>query len=383
MSNLIQKMPHDEDWKRELGHVIFARRSLIVTTAAVVLAGAVLIALFWPSTYVASSSLLVLGKRTQVSPAVLDVVELRDPEVTLQDIASELEIIRSSELVRRVVQKVEEQQGRAPLSGDALLDRVNQFKKDLDVVGIEDSSAIHLRLSARSTEVAEMGLETLLDEYIQYRASVFNPAGQGKFFAERMAYYQEQYEDKIAETLEKGDDMSPEFLDQIIAGNLERMGMLQEQLGALEVELAVSTYKDNSELKGRIQMLESVAENLKKETRDVQAKRMAVDGPYRQALLMKESLDIFAKRAEESKINDSIARSRLAGDVSILNRATGTATQEFPQAGSVLIMGLVAAALAGLSMGFLAEFFDHTVRRTEDIQRYSNLPVLCSFPVLK
>jgi uncharacterized protein involved in exopolysaccharide biosynthesis len=379
----MQKMTHDEDWKRELGHVFFARRSLILTTAAIVFAGAVLIALFWPATYTASSSMLVLGKRSQISPAALDVVELRDPKVTSQDITSELEIIRSSELIRRVVQNVQQKQGGAVLADGDLLDRIASLRKRLEAVGVEDSSAIHLLLSAGSPEEAELELEALLDEYVLYRASVFNPEGQSEFFADRMEYYQKQHEAKIAEMLEKGDNMSPEFLDHMIAGNLERMGILQESLGELEVELAASTYKENSELRARIATLNALAEKLKNETSEVQAKRMAVDGAYRQAQLMKESLDIFAKRAEEAKINDSIAHSRLAGDVSILSRAKGTATLVFPRKGIVIFMGLAAALLVGMSLGFLAEFFDHTVRRTEDVQRYSDLPVLGSFPILK
>lgn len=383
MSDVMQKMTHDEDWKRELGHVFFARRSLILTTAAIVFAGAVLIALFWPATYTASSSMLVLGKRSQISPAALDVVELRDPKVTSQDIASELEIIRSSELIRRVVQNIQQKQGGDELAGDKLLERIAGFRKQLDAVGVEDSSAIHLSLSAGSPEEAELGLETLLDEYVVYRASVFNPEGQSEFFADRMEYYQKQHDAKIAEMLETGDNMSPEFLDQMIAGNLKRMDILQESLGELEVELAASTYKNNSELLARIDKLNVLAEKLKKETAGLQTKRMAVDSAYRQAQLMKESLDIFAKRAEEAKINDSIAHSRLAGDVSILSRAKGTATLAFPQKGLVIVMGLAAAVLVGMSLGLLAEFFDHTVRRTEDIQRYSDLPVLGSFPILK
>jgi len=47
-----------------------------------------------------------------------------------------------------------------------------------------------------------------------------------------------------------------------------------------------------------------------------------------------------------------------------------------------LFLGLIVALITGLSVGFLAEFFDHTVRRPEDVQKNVGLPVLCSFPSL-
>ena len=54
----------------------------------------------------------------------------------------------------------------------------------------------------------------------------------------------------------------------------------------------------------------------------------------------------------------------------------------FPRKGSTILLGLIVALITGLSVGFLAEFFDHTVRRPEDVEKNTGLPVLCSFPSL-
>jgi len=383
MSDLMQKMSQEEDWKRELGHVVFARQSLILATAAVVVIGAILITMFWPSTYAAKSSLLVLGKRAQVSPAALDPVELRNPEVSTQDIISELEIVRSPELARRVARKLREQAGWK--SGDLdknIVKAAHEFSRRLDVSGVADSSAIRLAVSGRSSKAAEQGLECLLDEYIQYRAEVFNPAGQDKYFENQIAHYQEQLNKLSVRIQNEGGEMSPAFIDQIIAGNLQRLALLQQQQGELEMELAVSSYMDNEPLLTRIAMVKAAIVELRNESNAIQAKRLAADSAFRQAELISHSLDTFAKRAEEARIGDSIARNRLAGDVSILNRAVGTAELVFPRTGPTLLLGLIVALITGLSVGFLAEFFDHTVRRPEDVQKSAGLPVLCSFPAL-
>jgi len=379
----MQKMSQEEDWKREFGHVFFARRQLIMTTAVAVVVGAVLIALFWPSTYAATSSLLVLGKRTEVSPATLDPIEIRAPEVSMRDIISELEIIRSPELARRTVRRLRIEEGWSEKKLEKnIVDETRGFRSNLKTIGVTDSSAVRVVFSAGSSEEAEHGLDTLLDEYILYRAEVFNPVGQDQFFEGQKAHYQDQLT-KLVERIEsEGGDMNPAFIDQIIEGNLGRLALLQQQLGMLEVDLAVSDYLENEQLQTRIDMVKKAITQLQQETNEIQAKRLGADSVFRQAALISHSLDTFAKRAEEAKINDSIALNRLAGDVSILNRGAGTAELIFPRKGVTLFLGVIVAGIVGLSVGFLAEFFDHTVRRSEDVTRNTGLPVLCSFPLL-
>jgi len=383
MTDLMQKMSQEEDWKREFGHVFFARRRLIVTAAVSVVIGAVLIALVWPATYAATSSLLVLGKRAQVSAAALDPVELRNPRVSMQDIISELEIIRSPELARRTVRQLRQKAGwkEAKLDKD-IMDDAHRFLSKLETVGVTDSSAIRLIFKDGSPEDAEEGLETLLGEYIQYRAEVFNPAGQEQFFEERKEHYRKQLGELVTRIEGEGGEISPAFIDQVIEGNLKRLALLLQQQGEVEIKLATSTYVDNTQLLTRLEMIKKAVAQVREETNEIQAQRLTADSAFREAQLISHSLDTFAKRAEEAKINDSIARSRLAGDVSILNRATGTAYLVFPRKGITLFLGLIVAAIVGLSLGFLAEFFDHTVRRPEDVQRNAGLPVLCSFPLL-
>ncbi len=383
MSDLMQKMSQEEDWKRELGHVLFARKRLILTTAAFVVVGAVLIALFWPSTYAASSSLLVLGKRVQVSSVALDKIDFRNPEISSQDIVSELEIIRSPALAQRVARRLRTQAGmeKDEVEKD-IVKAAQKFSSKLDVVGVADSNVINLRFSGRSEKIAEEGLEALLDEYIQYRAEVFNPPGQEEFFKDRIKHYRKQLDELVVRIENEGGEMSPEFIDKVIEGNLDRLVELQKQLGGLEVALAVSKYKDGTPTLTRIAIVKEAIAQLQKETNKVQGKRLIADSAFREAQLISNSLDTFAKRAEEAKINDSIARNRLAGDISILNRSAGTAALVFPRKGLVVFLGLIVAAITGLSVGFLAEFFDHSVCRPEDIQKNIDLPVLCSFPSL-
>lgn len=383
MSDLKFETSREEDWKREFGYVLFTRRRVMLSVAAVVLLGAILITLFWPKSYASSSSLLVLGKRAKLSPAALDPVEFRNPEVSAQDIISELEIIRSPELARRVVHWLVKPLRDKTKTEERSAEEVQEFLRNLDAVSVPDSSAIQLRFYARSPKAAEDGLEALLNEYVQYRAEVFNPAGQDQFFEERIVHYQTQLKDLVDRINAEGGELSPVFIDKVIEGNLGRLALLQQRLSDLEMELASSTFVENEPIKKRIEVVKEAISQLQQETNEIQATRMAADSTFRQAQLISHSLETFAKRAEEARINDSIARSRLTGDVSILSRAAGSAELVFPRAKATILLGLIVAVITGLSVGFFAEFFDHTVRRPEDVQRNTGLAVLCSFPLIR
>jgi uncharacterized protein involved in exopolysaccharide biosynthesis len=383
MSDTLQRMSKEEDWKRELGHVLFARRSLILPTALLIILGAIIIALYWPTTYAATSTLLVLGKRSQVSASALDPVELRNPQVSSQDIISEVEILRSPELIRHVILKIRgiEESAATPPSPELIKAARNVLSR-LEVTGVTDSNAIRLRFSADSPDKAELGLEALLDSYIIYRARVFNPIGQDAYLKERMQHYRDQLDALIAKVEGEGGEVSPEFIDQIMTGNSDRLAAMQQRLARLELDMAVTTYKENEPLQKQITIVQKAINDLQAENRVMQSKRLAAESVQREAELITHSLDTFAKRAEEAHINDSIARNQLAGDVSILNRATGTAELVFPKPGLTILIGIIVAVITSVSAGFLVEFFDHTVRRPEDIETHTGLPVICSLPVL-
>ena len=378
MSEITQRKNGEEDWKREIIYIVFARKRAITRTALAVITGAVLIALFWPATYEASSSVLVRGKRAQISPSALDPVELRNPEISEQDVISDMEILRSPELARRVVQSLRKKGSwPAAVEADGMGD-VRNFLSQLTVSRVPVSSVIRVSFSAPSPVAAEGALEALLDQYIIYRAEVFNPPGQEKFFEERMEHYRSQLNLMVERLRSQGPETTPGFMDERIKGNLLRLVALQKQLGDLEMELAVSAYLDNENMQTRMDVIRKAIADIERETADIQARRLGAESLFREVELLSHSFETFARRAEEARINDSIARNDLAGDVSILSRASGTAELAFPKRWLTILLGLVVAVISGLSVGFIAEFFDHAVRRPEDIQRTSGLPVIAS-----
>lgn len=421
MPESIEHLMEDADWKREFQYVLFARRSVILTTGLAVVAGAILMVLFSPPRYESNASVLVRGTRAEVSPSTLDSVEPRTLEVSDRDVISEMEILRAPELARRVSEQLREESNweavfKTPLPHgslwvsqlrtriasvpwlQALLGGVTEVDpshkagamgdarvllQHLDVSRVPLSSVVRIRFEAPSRAGAEIGLEALLDQYIPYRAEVFNPpVGQEAFFENRMAYYRGQLQALADRIAEENGDSNPAFIEMRVKSNLERLVALQQRLAELEMELATSVFVDNQPLLKRITVVQEAIAQLERENRVLEHRRLAAEALHREAQLISHSLQTFARRAEEARINDSIAQNNLAGDIRVLSRASGTGVLVFPRRGPIILLGLLAAVVAGISIGFLAEFFDHTVRRAEDIHRAAGLPVIGSVPHL-
>ena len=95
--------------------------------------------------------------------------------------------------------------------------------------------------------------------------------------------------------------------------------------------------------------------------------------------LLEQSYKIFMQRWEEAKINATSEAGNLFS-ISILTAPYYSGSPIFPNKTTVIPFGIIAGLLAGISLGFLRNYFDHTVKRPEDIKRFTDLPVLFSIP---
>lgn len=92
--------------------------------------------------------------------------------------------------------------------------------------------------------------------------------------------------------------------------------------------------------------------------------------------MLQQSYDAFSRREEESRINSSASESFIPA--SIISRAFPSNGPLFPNKKVVLPFGLLAGLMTGVSLAFIAEFFNHTFKRPEDVKAELGLPVIFS-----
>lgn len=223
-----------EDWKKELCEMVFAQSRLIVWTTAGVVALAILIAAFWPPTYAATGSILMRTAKPQNSPGSLEQTDLRNFPVSKEDLASELEILSSPDLVMQTVLAMRgKTQDPAARTDKAIIKEVARIKSRLKTEVILASHVIRVTLTDRDALRAEATLDALLAQYMTYRVKVFNPTDQQVFLADRAGMYKEKLE-KIEDQLSaKAKEASIALVDREMVNNVDMKKDRMAQISTL------------------------------------------------------------------------------------------------------------------------------------------------------
>ena len=113
-------------------------------------------------------------------------------------------------------------------------------------------------------------------------------------------------------------------------------------------------------------------------TDSLQSESMRFRQLSREADLLRVSYESFARRSEEAEISEAVGASEVSGDVAILNRPAFSSSKTFPKIPMIALLGLLIGLTAGCGIAFVAEYFDHTIRRASDVALFSSLPVVGS-----
>lgn len=243
--------PLSQDWKRELVEIFFARLRIILWTTFLVFAGAVAIAVLWPPTYAASATIMMRGRWTQPNPEALERTLVRSVPISREDLATEIEIVTSPDLIKEALLDLRDRPGsmyatasdhrptppraaRADsAAGNDLLAEIKEVRANLQTEVIPASKAIKVALFDRDMNRAEIILDTILDHYIRFRARVFNPVDQERFFGERAEMYRHDVESLENELVAKAGATSITLVQNEMKKNLDLKGDLEKTYNVL------------------------------------------------------------------------------------------------------------------------------------------------------
>ena len=128
-----------------------------------------------------------------------------------------------------------------------------------------------------------------------------------------------------------------------------------------------------------IAVMERKLRNLEKRNVELYKNTIKSDRISREIGFLAESYKTFAKRLEEINIATNTKVDTLF-NVGILSKPKFLAAPIFPDKKKVIPLGLLLGLIIGVTMGFSLEFFDHSLKRPEDVSNYTDLPLICSIP---
>ncbi len=160
---------------------------------------------------------------------------------------------------------------------------------------------------------------------------------------------------------------------------------VSRELETIRQNIETEIERVEAALTNRVNLLERRRGNLKGELEDLRERVMELDklgGEYAQLKNRKHNLqemyDTVLKRASELDINSAYQ----SDDIEVLEEARTPEQPVSPSLPVNLAAGLALGLLAGIGGIVVIDAFDTTIRREDDITRYTDKPILATLPKL-
>lgn len=99
----------------------------------------------------------------------------------------------------------------------------------------------------------------------------------------------------------------------------------------------------------------------------------------REIKVLEDSYETFTKRLEEARISNNYNTNKLFS-VTVLEKPESSQVPTFPNKRKLIPLGVIAGILLGITVGFLLDFFDHSIKRPEDVSTGSKTKYVFSIP---
>jgi uncharacterized protein involved in exopolysaccharide biosynthesis len=232
---------------RDIASPIFRQRRVALLVFVGIFAGAILGAFFAPRSY--ESEMKILVNRDRVDAPVTPDSNVSEPvtaarAVSEEDINSEVELLKSDDLLRQVVLSCGLEAG-SPSPLERIVDRmrgvhsareaslaraIQSLQNKLVVDPLKKTNVIRVAYSSRNPDLSANVLQTLATLYQEKHAAVHRPAGTFDFFDQQTDRYRDQL--AAAET----ELMNFNNRENVVAPETQKQLLLQ-QLAQFETDL--------------------------------------------------------------------------------------------------------------------------------------------------
>ncbi|RJP79165.1 MAG: hypothetical protein C4524_05820 [Candidatus Zixiibacteriota bacterium] len=247
--------------------------------------------------------------------------------------------------------------------GDLLFTKLSDYENRAEAIHLEritlESKLNALRVMVRSGNLQELPALDLGPSGAQMQ-NVIELKSQMRTLEYERDLLRQKYTDSYVEIQEKTEAI--EALRKRINGEIA------EIITVLEAALRSLTEEENT--------LRKTAGSIRQDIRGLSSKELEMARLSRGINEGQELYSLLLKQREEARLSQS--KKEMVVRVKVLSAATvplkPVPSNRGVKMGMVLFLGL----FAGISLAFFTDFFDHSLKNAEDVQRYMNLDVLAS-----
>jgi uncharacterized protein involved in exopolysaccharide biosynthesis len=200
-------------------YAVFKRKWQVLAVVAVVVLAVLIAGLTRPRIYKTTSKVMIRPGRAEVQVSSGEQREITLPvSATTEQVNSEIEILKSTELARQVLERMAA--AGTPIFGadtDLSLDEQNGVLRSMLSVGpTPQSNVIAIELFARNPQKGQEILRTIVDVYLDRHAQVHRATGAAEFFEHELGRQRQRVQEaeiKLGDFVERERIVVPE--DQI------------------------------------------------------------------------------------------------------------------------------------------------------------------------
>jgi uncharacterized protein involved in exopolysaccharide biosynthesis len=237
---------------RDLVAIGFRNKRIAMLCFFGVLLGSVLVAVFQPAQYRATTKFLVDRERQDpvVSPEETAPVVMRN-EVTEEELNSEIELLQSRDVLRQVLiscgldrHKSLREYVLGPMAPEERIAKATErLQSTLQIEPIRKSDLISVTYTSQDPQLAARVLQVLGDAYIQKHVDVHSRPGQVKFFDEETERYKKNLSDAEAQLKtfsQQPDGVAPQMTRDI---TLQKLSEFRSSLQQTRAEMAAAAQR--------------------------------------------------------------------------------------------------------------------------------------------
>ena len=144
------------------------------------------------------------------------------------------------------------------------------------------------------------------------------------------------------------------------------ISLLQEQANISALETEVNHLRHGlTQARGQLQSLNERAAEMKRLNREIEMH----EGNYRK----------YTENLEQARIDQALTAGRIS-NIAVVQPATLPIKSVRPQKGLQLLLGILLGAFGAITLAFVCEYLDHTIRTPQEVEERLGLPVLAYVP---
>ncbi len=212
---------------RDVLTMLFRQRRVLLIAFLLVLVGATLAGI-WVPKYESQMKILVRRQRTDVSvtSSAIEPAQQFNDQVSEQDLNSEVELLNSKDLMRKVAVTtglIGKTTGLSERDSEIKIAKaVVQLGKDLKIEPLHKSNVISVSYESRDPQMAARVLSALAAAYMEKHLELHRSTGEFKFFDQQMRQYQQGLDQAQAKLTEFTNSTG------VVSADLERDSALRE-----------------------------------------------------------------------------------------------------------------------------------------------------------